>query len=175
MSARSTGITTAGQFYWGTGILPGVLDNAPAYLNFLNASYGLFVDHNSIVQVQHLVSAHGSEIGNIGATYSDEIRKTYTTLTTYHPEIVSTGAVRVADIQMAYIIPNEGIRLKAISVAAVFFGACTYIGNGPNFMVRSIAEQTGVAMPSFLGYVLRYTLPILIPTFALIWYLFFRS
>ncbi|MTI22153.1 citrate transporter, partial [Fulvivirga sp. RKSG066] len=46
--------------------------------------------------------------------------------------------------------------LKAISVAAVFFGAFTYIGNGPNFMVKSIAEQIGIKMPSFFGYIIRF-------------------
>lgn len=63
--------------------------------------------------------------------------------------------------------------LMAISVAAVFFGAMTYIGNGPNFMVKSIAEQAGVKMPSFFGYVLRFTVPILLPILFLVWLLFF--
>jgi len=45
----------------------------------------------------------------------------------------------------------------------VFFGACTYIGNGPNFMEKSIAESSGVKCPSFFGYVVKYALPILIP------------
>lgn len=53
--------------------------------------------------------------------------------------------------------------LVAISLGAVFFGAMTYIGNGPNFMVRAIAEQAGVRMPSFFGYILRYAIPILLP------------
>lgn len=55
--------------------------------------------------------------------------------------------------------------LVAISLGAVFFGAMTYIGNGPNFMVKSVAESTGVAMPSFGGYIwwsVRYLLPILV-------------
>lgn len=51
----------------------------------------------------------------------------------------------------------------AVSLGAVFFGAMTYIGNGPNFMVKSIAESAGVAVPTFLGYLLRYSLPILLP------------
>ena len=63
---------------------------------------------------------------------------------------------------------------KAISTAAVFFGAATYIGNGPNFMVKSIAEQSGVETPSFAGYIFRYSIPILLPLFILIWFLFFR-
>ncbi len=42
--------------------------------------------------------------------------------------------------------------LAAISVAAVFFGAMTYIGNGPNFMVKAISERAGISMPSFFVY-----------------------
>lgn len=63
--------------------------------------------------------------------------------------------------------------LKAISVAAVFFGAMTYIGNGPNFMVKSIAEQIGIRMPSFFGYIIRYSIPVLLPILILIWLIFF--
>lgn len=63
--------------------------------------------------------------------------------------------------------------LTAISVAAVFFGAMTYIGNGPNFMVKSIAEQVGIRMPSFFGYIIRFSIPILIPLYVLIWLIFF--
>jgi Na+/H+ antiporter NhaD/arsenite permease-like protein len=62
-----------------------------------------------------------------------------------------------------------------MSLGAVFFGACTYIGNGPNFMVKSIAEQSGVECPSFVGYVVRYTLPVLLPIFAVVWFFFFRG
>ena len=65
------------------------------------------------------------------------------------------------------------ISLKAISVAAVFFGAMTYIGNGPNFMVKSIAEQVGIKMPSFFGYLIRFSIPILLPILALVWLVFF--
>ncbi len=63
--------------------------------------------------------------------------------------------------------------LKAISIAAVFFGAMTYIGNGPNFMVKSIAEQVGIKMPSFFGYILRFSIPILLPLFVIVWLVFF--
>jgi len=65
------------------------------------------------------------------------------------------------------------IQLSAISIAAVFFGAMTYIGNGPNFMVKSIAEQTGLQMPSFFGYIFRFSLPILLPILFLVWVVFF--
>lgn len=63
--------------------------------------------------------------------------------------------------------------LKAISVAAVFFGAMTYIGNGPNFMVKSIAEERGVNMPSFFGYIIKYSLIYLLPVLFLTWLVFF--
>jgi Na+/H+ antiporter NhaD/arsenite permease-like protein len=68
---------------------------------------------------------------------------------------------------------DSTLMLKAISVAAVFFGAFTYIGNGPNFMVKSIAEQVGIKMPSFFGYIIRFSLPILIPLFIIVWLVFF--
>jgi Na+/H+ antiporter NhaD/arsenite permease-like protein len=63
--------------------------------------------------------------------------------------------------------------LAAISLGSVFMGANTYIGNGPNFMVRSIAEGRGVKMPSFGGYML-YSGAILIPVFVVVTLLFFR-
>jgi len=69
--------------------------------------------------------------------------------------------------------PNSVLSLKAISIAAVFFGAMTYIGNGPNFMVKSIAEQVGIKMPSFFGYIVRYSIPILLPLFVIVWLIFF--
>jgi len=63
--------------------------------------------------------------------------------------------------------------LLAISTGAVFMGANTYIGNAPNFMVKSIAEEGGIPMPSFFGYMLKYSIPILIPTFILVTLVFF--
>ncbi len=69
--------------------------------------------------------------------------------------------------------PNSILNLRAISVAAVFFGAMTYIGNGPNFMVKSIAEQVGIKMPSFFGYIIRFSIPILLPIFLIVWLIFF--
>jgi Na+/H+ antiporter NhaD/arsenite permease-like protein len=63
--------------------------------------------------------------------------------------------------------------LKAISAGSVFMGANTYIGNAPNFMVKSIAEEAGVAMPSFFGYMIKYSIPFLIPVFILVTYVFF--
>jgi Na+/H+ antiporter NhaD/arsenite permease-like protein len=63
--------------------------------------------------------------------------------------------------------------LQAISCGAVFMGANTYIGNGPNFMVRSIAEHGGVKMPSFFGYMI-YSVAFLVPLFIVVTLIFFR-
>lgn len=69
------------------------------------------------------------------------------------------------------LLTGEGARiLSAISTGAVFFGAMTYIGNGPNFMVRSIAVSAGVKMPSFIGYALRASV-FLLPVLILHWWL----
>jgi Na+/H+ antiporter NhaD/arsenite permease-like protein len=115
-------------FYWGSGTLSSLLDNAPAYLSFLSAWLG----------------AQGQPLGR--------------------PDIV---ARILADGQ-----PH--LALAALSVASVFFGGCTYIGNGPNFMVKAIAERQGVPLPGFLGYILKWTLPVMLPLLILIWLIFFR-
>jgi len=115
--------------YWGTGILSGVLDNAPTYLNFLAAA----------------MASHGADINTL-----QDVR-----------HFAADG------------YPDSAFELLAISIAAVFFGAATYIGNGPNFMVKSIAEQNGIRMPSFFGYIIRFTLPILLPILLLTWLVFF--
>jgi Na+/H+ antiporter NhaD/arsenite permease-like protein len=54
-------------------------------------------------------------------------------------------------------------------------GANSYIGNGPNFMVKSIADAHGAATPSFTGYIAKYTLPVLVPTYVLVWWIFLRG
>jgi len=63
--------------------------------------------------------------------------------------------------------------LLAISAGAVFMGANTYIGNAPNFMVKSISESSGIEMPSFFGYLVKYSLPILLPIFIIVSLVFF--
>ena len=62
--------------------------------------------------------------------------------------------------------------LAAVSCGSVMMGALTYIGNGPNFMVKAIAEHQGVAMPGFLGY-MKWSYGVLIPVFLLVTWLFF--
>lgn len=64
------------------------------------------------------------------------------------------------------------ILLKAICIGSVFFGAMTYIGNGPNFMVKAIAEENGIKMPSFFGYMLKFSLIVLLPVYVLVQLIF---
>ncbi len=81
----------------------------------------------------------------------------------------------VAEVHnFAYGLPNAPETyhlLEAISVGSVLFGAFTYIGNGPNFMVKAIAEEAGIKMPSFFKYIIYYSLPYLLPVLILIWLL----
>jgi Na+/H+ antiporter NhaD/arsenite permease-like protein len=107
------GIETASQFFWITGGLSSVLDNAPTYVVF------------------------------------------FETARTLNPT--------AAPLPVTVIRPEF---LVAISLGAVFLGAMTYIGNGPNFMVKAIAETSGVRMPSFFGY-LKYSCLILLPVLIL--------
>jgi Na+/H+ antiporter NhaD/arsenite permease-like protein len=63
--------------------------------------------------------------------------------------------------------------LKAIATGAVFFGAMTYIGNGPNFMVKSIAEEHRIKMPSFFAYMFKFSLIVLLPIYIIVQWIFF--
>jgi len=123
--ARSLGMGST-HFYYFTGILSSLLDNAPTYLSFLSVEMGL----------------QGGSMN--------------------HPADV----LRVAT--------SDPVHLIAISLGAVFFGAMTYIGNGPNFMVKSIVSASGVKTPSFFGYLFQYSLPILLPILVLAGWLFLR-
>ena len=90
-----------------------------------------------------------------------------TALGKFHPGVPTHEAVH-------HLIAEHESVLVAISCGAVFMGANTYIGNAPNFMVRSIAEERGIAMPSFFGYMLRWSVPILVTSFLLVTAVFFR-
>jgi Na+/H+ antiporter NhaD/arsenite permease-like protein len=124
------------RFYWLTGALSGVLDNAPTYLNFFAGALGKF----------------GLDIAT--------------------PEDIKLFAGGVGSPLQGDV--SSDIYLMAISVAAVFFGAISYIGNAPNFMVKNIAAQADVDVPDFLEYIYKYSLPILLPFFILLWVLFFN-
>ncbi len=124
----SLGISEPWQFFWASGALSSVLDNAPTYLTFASLATGV-VDGGAGV-----LSA-----SNLGALAAH---------------------------------PSGQHLLAAVSCGAVMMGAVTYIGNGPNFMVKAIAEQHHVYTPSFFGYIV-WSAAILLPLFALISHLFF--
>ncbi len=63
-------------------------------------------------------------------------------------------------------IPEE--LLKAICTGAVFFGSMTYIGNGPNFMVKAVAEENNIKMPDFFSYMFKFSLIVLLPIFVIV-------
>ena len=112
------------HFFWMSGALSSVLDNAPTYLTFTAMASGLV----------------GGTVENLNTMLHSGLGQTL---------------------------------LAAVSCGSVFMGANTYIGNGPNFMVKSIAEGQGIKMPSFGGYML-YSGFILIPLFVLVTLIFFR-
>ncbi len=111
------GLSKPWHFFWATGSLSSVLDNAPTYLVFFQTAQAL---------------SHDQGDGPAGI---------------------------------------DQLLLVAVSLGAVFMGANTYIGNGPNFMVKTIAERSGVPMPSFFGYML-YSGCILLPLFVLVTLIF---
>jgi Na+/H+ antiporter NhaD/arsenite permease-like protein len=124
--ATDLGLHSDTQFFWITGALSAVLDNAPAYLTFLAGALGL----------------NGLSIENAG------------------------------DIGR-FLATNDNA-LVAISLGATCFGALTYIGNGPNLLVKAITEHARVPTPTFFGYIFKFALPVLVPIFVLISFLFFR-
>ncbi len=167
----------SGLFYWGSGSLSSVLDNAPTYLSFLSATFGTFVDTNTVSQVQHLVQTGGTDLATLTGANAEQIRNTFAALQHYHGDHVLAKGVTVDEIEVCFLLGNATFNkfILAISIGAVFFGANTYIGNGPNFMVKSIADQQKIRTPSFLGYIFKFTLPFMLPMLILVWWFFFRQ
>jgi Na+/H+ antiporter NhaD/arsenite permease-like protein len=124
--AADLGVRSDAQFFWTTGSLSALLDNAPAYLTFVAGALGL----------------HGLSIDDPG--------------------------------QVSEFIARHDHTLVAISLGATCFGALTYIGNGPNLLVKAVAEHAKVKTPGFFGYIFKFALPILIPIFIAVSLLFFR-
>jgi Na+/H+ antiporter NhaD/arsenite permease-like protein len=176
LHAAALGQPTPSFFFWATGALSSVLDNAPTYLSFLSASLGLFVPADLVAQVVEHARTHGADPAALAALPDGALRTALDTVLRHRGGLVAARALTPADAEMALLLaqPAASHCLAAISVGAVFFGACTYIGNGPNFMVKAIADQRGVRTPTFPGYIGLYSLPLLLPVFALVWLLYFR-
>jgi len=92
---------------------------------------------------------------------------------TYLVFMTTAQSVAVAKgIVASLIVGVPELYLKAVSAGAVFMGANTYVGNGPNFMVKAICNENDIAMPSFFGYMV-WSVGILIPIFILVTFVFF--
>jgi len=88
------------------------------------------------------------------------------------PGLFAAGMSEREALRVLLDHPDYSRLVIAVSLGAVFFGAMTYIGNGPNFMVKAIAEAAHVRTPSFVGYLVRYSLPILLPILLVSGWLF---
>jgi len=119
LKGAELGLTEPWHFFWASGTLSSMLDNAPTYLTFFETAAA-----NPAFKGQNFA------------------------------QLVNTD-------------PKAAALLIGISLGSVFMGSMTYIGNGPNFMVKAIAESSGVKMPSFFGYVIFFSVPVLIPIFVL--------
>jgi Na+/H+ antiporter NhaD/arsenite permease-like protein len=174
-------LRTPGQFYFATGALSSFLDNAPTYLTFFKTELGM-VDEQ--VTWRELAIANrddhalnGADVQGLTPRQAEVLRESVAAVMKYHAGEVATHRVTEESARIAQVLGDKELRLYlvAISMGAVLFGACTYIGNGPNFMVKSIAEHAGVKMPSFFGYILVYTFPVLLPILVLVWAFFLRG
>ena len=143
------------MYFWVTGALSSFLDNAPTYLVFFNMASG--------------------EAAQLGPALSSYLSQMTTLLPEFFQSPQGLELLKAPGFfdQAQYMMKAAPNTLIAISAGAVFMGANTYIGNAPNFMVRSIAEEQGVKMPSFFGYMV-WSCGILVPLFVLVTLIFFE-
>lgn len=146
-------------YLWLTGSLSSFLDNAPTYLTFFNTALGKL----SLTEEAVGEFLRNSPLPWFNAAAADPA--IVQQIMQNHPDLGMSAEQLGANLQQFEAF------LKAISMGAVFMGANTYIGNAPNFMVRSIAIQDGVKMPSFFGY-MGWSAAILIPIFVVATILF---
>lgn len=162
-------------YYWASGSLSSVLDNAPTYLSFLSAATGS-VDRDVVHQVQADLEGNAGRRGIATEAMAREVANTVSAVKSMYPSAVANQSVTPRQIKIAYLLgnPSWNALIVAISIGAVFFGANTYIGNGPNFMVKAIAEQQKVNVPHFMEYIYKFALPFMLPVLIFIWLIFFR-
>ncbi|HTI68345.1 MAG TPA: sodium:proton antiporter [Candidatus Limnocylindria bacterium] len=176
-SASKFGDPSAGLFFFGSGALSSVLDNAPTYLAFLSAAHGALVDPGLVTEVQRLAALPGGpDLAAASGPFAEAAKRSLAFIMQWHPAWLAHGKLGPEEIGVAHLL-SDGFGRKivaAISAGAVFFGANTYIGNGPNFMVKAIADQQKVHTPSFLAYVAKFTVPFMIPMLLVVWMIFFR-
>ena len=173
--ATALGAPTPSLFFWGSGALSSVLDNAPTYLSFLSTAFGAVATPDSAAAIVTHVKIHGADMtGVVDGPQAAAIGRALPALARQFPRELLARTINSDQVQIALLLANPLYAkcLQAISIASVFFGANTYIGNGPNFMVKSIAERHGVEMPSFGGYLL-YSTAVLLPIFVVVTLVFF--
>ncbi|MCC7533610.1 MAG: sodium:proton antiporter [Bacteroidia bacterium] len=143
---------------------------------------GIFMSMIPALQLLEYAGSHVSEPLSHGLIYwgagvFSSVLDNAPTYVNFLALSLSMFGFSVSDLQQihTFLSSDNRIYIEALSVGSVFFGAMTYIGNGPNFMVKAIAEQQGVKMPGFFAYIVKYTLPFLLPVLAIIWLLFFSS
>ena len=173
LNAARMGAPPSEVFYWGCGLLSSVLDNAPTYLSFMKAASGTFVPLDAATQIQQLLQSGGTALAHATNTVAPAALEI---LRQHHPGMVQSGSLDPQQVEVAWLLGDPALNryIVAVSVGAVFFGANTYIGNGPNFMVKSIADHQRVRTPTFVRYVWRFSIPFMLPMLLLVWWLFFR-
>ncbi len=122
----------------------------------------------------HYYAASGSlsAVLDNAPTYANFLRLEEAALIPEKEQVRPSGERRPEPELVAILLERNPDFVLSISLGAVFFGAMTYIGNGPNFMVKSIAESAHVKVPTFFGYVFKYSLPYLLPILLLVGWLF---
>jgi len=130
---------------------------------------GIFV---TMVPALELLKRHGVELGIDQPWEYFWLSGGLSSFLDNAPTYLVFATLAASPQPLDWLAAHKPLLLQAISCGAVFMGANTYIGNGPNFMVKALAEQAGYRMPSFFGYML-YSAGILVPLFVLITLLFF--
>ncbi len=141
--------------------------------------FGIFV---TMVPTLDLLSSVSKSLSLNTPTHYFWISGVFTSILDNAPTYLNMLTASMATFDLSAGVLNDVLKfivdykdfIISISVSSVFFGAMTYIGNGPNFMVKSIAENKGINVPSFLKYIFHYSIPVLLPLFFILWLLFFR-
>ncbi len=140
---------------------------------------GIFLTMIPALQLLESLGAHMKNVSPgmiyFGSGIFSSVLDNAPTYVNFFALVMSVFGYSVSDINdvHAFIQSDQVVFLVAISVGSVFWGAMTYIGNGPNFMVKAIAENSGVKMPAFFEYIYKYSIPYLLPVLVLIWLIFF--
>jgi Na+/H+ antiporter NhaD/arsenite permease-like protein len=152
------GLRAANAFTWGPIIEVAVL------------FAGIFV---TMVPALELLKAHGKEVGVTAPWQYFWLTGGLSAFLDNAPTYLAFATMAAGNAPLSTLALGDDRTLQAISCGAVFLGALTYIGNGPNFMVKAIADEAGYRMPSFFGY-LFYSCLTLLPVFVLVTAVFFR-